>query len=439
MLEIAALLLCLFASILQPNSRSLFYPWKVMVSWTEEENSLSLRWSTDLPVLGSKVRYRANCFGGPPEDWRNKRSKWEMRQKSTWMIWECVHTVILRNLSPHCSYEYQVGTGFMWSPIARISGRTPFYKPRNDVNPVRLIVLGDLGLSGHSQITKSAMKSYLRTHRVDAVLHTGDIAYGLDDHGGKVGDEYLSSMEGISDLYPYMVVPGNHEAPDNFTHYKWRFRMPVTEANQGTNLFYSFNLGRGHFVALNTEVWAYNYPEAAQTQLNWLLADLEKASNSRSEVPWLIAFGHKPLYCSVDWTRPVHVYKCNINCMAETVAMRRHLEAIFEKFGLDVYIASHVHRYERMSPILRNNTVASESDTAHSHVNPGAPLYILSGTGGNNHGPDDVATTPQLWSRFQTAASGFGVLTIFNKTHLLWEQYESATETRVDYVWVVKT
>ena len=439
MLETAALMLCLLASVLQPNSRSLFYPWKVMVAWTEEEGGMSIRWSTDLPVLGAKVRYREDCFGGQPGEWRHKRSKWEMKQKSAWMIWECVHTVVLRDLSPLCAYEYQVGSGFMWSPLSRISGRTPFLNSHPDTQPARLLVLGDLGLSPYSQLTKAAIRSYLSSHSVDAVLHTGDIAYGLDDHGGKVGDEYLDSLEGIANLYPYMVIPGNHEAPDNFTHYKWRFRMPVTEANQATNFFYSFNLGRGHFIALNTEIWAYDCSEAAQTQANWLLADLEKAANRRSEVPWLLAFGHKPLYCSVDWTRPLHEYKCNVNCWAETAAMRRRLEPVFEQFGLDVYIASHVHRYERMSPIQRNTTVPSGKDSTHSHVNARAPLYILSGTGGNNHGPDDVATTPQLWSRFQTAESGFGVLTIFNKTHLLWEQYESATKTRVDYVWVIKS
>ena len=433
------LLLFYLATLLQPNSRTLFYPGKVMTAWTEEEGALSIRWSTDLPVIGSRVRYRAKCHEDHfPERWRFKRSHWEMKQKSHWMIWECVHTVIIRDLNPRCMYEYQVGTGLLWSPLSQVSGRTPFYRSHGDRKPAKLAVVADLGLSSDSENTKTALRSYLNRHQVDAVIHAGDIAYALDDHGGKVGDEYLQSMDGIINTCPYMVLPGNHEAANNFTHYKWRFRMPVSEANQGTNLFYSFNLGSAHFVALNTEIWAYNSLEAAETMTNWLISDLTKAAMRRSEIPWVIIFGHKPLYCSVDWRRPVHKYKCNINCNAEAASLRERLESVFERFKVDVYIAGHVHRYERMAPIKNNRTALSEIDTDHLHFNPTAPLYIVNGSGGNNHGPDDLASTSQLWSQVQSAASGFGALTVFNHTHLLWEQLEGATERRVDYVWVVK-
>ena len=37
-----------------------------------------------------------------------------------------------------------------------------------------------------------------------------------------------------------------------------------------------------------------------ESQKNWIQADLAAANRNRAKVPWVIAFGHRPMYCSND-------------------------------------------------------------------------------------------------------------------------------------------
>ena len=37
-----------------------------------------------------------------------------------------------------------------------------------------------------------------------------------------------------------------------------------------------------------------------QSQKEWIKADLDAANKNRAKVPWVIVFGHRPMYCSND-------------------------------------------------------------------------------------------------------------------------------------------
>jgi hypothetical protein len=102
-------------------------------------------------------------------------------------------------------------------------------------------------------------------------------------------------------------------------------------------------------------------------------------------------------------------------------------------------LAGHVHNYERNTPIFRNKTVKSEYDSYNMHYNYKAPIYIVSGIPGNSHKPHIVSSTPQDWSIYSNNVYGYGKLTTYNNTHMLWEQYNAETQTVLDYVWIVNT
>ena len=64
-------------------------------------------------------------------------------------------------------------------------------------------------------------------------------------------------------------------------------------------------------------------------QIEWLINDLEKANKNRNKIPWIIVYGHRPMYDKniVDWP---FLTKYNI---------RKVFEPIFIKYNVNVYIA----------------------------------------------------------------------------------------------------
>ena len=74
-------------------------------------------------------------------------------------------------------------------------------------------------------------------------------------------------------------------------------------------LFYSFDVGPVHFVSVDTEFYYFlNYGlKMVARQFAWLEADLAAADANRAERPWVVLFGHRPMYCStrlfMDCTR----------------------------------------------------------------------------------------------------------------------------------------
>lgn len=68
----------------------------------------------------------------------------------------------------------------------------------------------------------------------------------------------MRMIQNVAASHPYMAIPGNHELHHNMTHYKNRFLMPNNDAADGSNSFYSFDMGPAHFIMLNTEPMVYD-------------------------------------------------------------------------------------------------------------------------------------------------------------------------------------
>ena len=66
------------------------------------------------------------------------------------------------------------------------------------------------------------------------------------------------------------------------------------------NMFFSLNIGPVHFVSVSTEFYYFlNYGlKPVIAQYTWLEKDL--ASVDRSKHPWIVLFGHRPMYCTND-------------------------------------------------------------------------------------------------------------------------------------------
>ena len=129
---------------------------------------------------------------------------------------------------------------------------------------------------------------------------------------------------------------GNHELAKNGSNYRNRFRMPRSNLRSGFDMWYSFDLGRVHFVVMSTET-LFKWPQDNDRQFEWLAEDLAAANENRAERPWIVTIGHRPMYCSNvdnDCIEP--------GSAGETV--RAYVEDLFYQAGVDIEIWAHEHR-----------------------------------------------------------------------------------------------
>lgn len=87
-----------------------------------------------------------------------------------------------------------------------------------------------------------------------------------------------------------MVVPGNHEAAYNFSHFVNRYTMPNTTDNHFYRLSlvstfvkkcFSFDIDKVHFISFSTEFYYFKHYGSAQIarQYKWLREDLKGRRN----------------------------------------------------------------------------------------------------------------------------------------------------------------
>jgi len=78
-----------------------------------------------------------------------------------------------------------------------------------------------------------------------------------------------------------------------------------------------------------------------EEQLAWLANDLLIANQQRAERPWIIAYGHRPFYCSnTD----------HDDCTYLKGKVRATFEDLFYQNGVDIILEAHEHSYERLWP-----------------------------------------------------------------------------------------
>jgi hypothetical protein len=299
---------------------------------------------------------------------------------------------------------------------------------------VRMAVYGDMGVINAQAL--QALTNELNSNQFDMIVHVGDLAYDMHNNAGMMGDAFMREIEPLAAYVPYMLCLGNHESTYNFSHYTQRFSGLSQIANSGNNWYYSFDISYIHFVAYSTEVYYSStlYPNLIQ-QYNWIDADL--AAVNRSVTPWVIVFGHRPMYCSNVDSMP--------NCAGDAGKLRRgfdingttySMEDLIYKHNVDIYLTAHEHSYERTFPVYKGVVDVQQN---HTYLNPKYPVHIVSGAGGNKElleHFDDVFFGP--WSVIRSAGYGYAHLSAINATHLHWIEYLDMGTSGSDEMWMIK-
>lgn len=185
-------------------------------------------------------------------------------------------------------------------------------------NSVRFAVIGDMGTGEPPQYEIAQKMVDARANfPFDFVIMLGDNIYGGSsphDFEAKFEMPYKRLLDGGVKFYATL---GNHDK-DSERSYKL--------FNMNGESYYTFKKGNARFFALNS-----NYMDPKQ--LSWLENQLQGADNK----DWKICYFHHPLYSSGRMHGPA-------------TDLRRSLEPLFTKYGVDVVFAGHEHVYERVHP-----------------------------------------------------------------------------------------
>ncbi len=188
--------------------------------------------------------------------------------------------------------------------------------PRKD-GSVRFLAIGDTGTGSNKQ--QELADVMLRSHAAfpfETVLLMGDNMYG-----GEGPKDYLNKFENIyrpliDQKVKFYATLGNHDEPAQrfYEHF-----------NMGGKEYYRFTRGSVAFYSLNS-----NYMD--KKQVEWLNSELSKDTSK-----WKIAFMHHPPYSSGG----KH---------GSDKSLRKVVEPIFLKHGVNVVLTGHDHFYERVKP-----------------------------------------------------------------------------------------
>mmetsp|Transcript_900 Transcript_900/g.2137 ORF Transcript_900/g.2137 Transcript_900/m.2137 type:complete len:440 (-) Transcript_900:327-1646(-) len=413
-----------------------FTPEQIHLSWAEEDSSMYVTWaaqnSTWLPTFAQYRPAGSNDTAIAAGTWRDFYNKQD--NNSTRHLYVCVAKMV--NLTAGSFYEYQVGS------ILGMSDWFTFEAKRDFTGQTtRFLIYGDFGTGSQIKTTMKRLEKEIKGYKYDAIVHIGDMAYDLNDDDGRNGDLFLNSIQPLAAKIPYMTSQGNHEGPGHSCtqHYQMRFQMP----GNSTNFWYSYDTGITHFVVFSTEFVIYNQTDLQSAQMAWLEQDLAKVN--RTAQPWLVTLAHRPMYCSPDWylqlpyDHAVPWERHNKDCLQSGPAVQAAFEDLFYQYGVDLQIYGHVHAYERMAPVYKNESVSSDYETYNYYYNPHAPIHIITGIPGQQESYAPVSPTPLEFSVAQSAELGYGRLTVFNETTLLFEQVGSVNGTVLDYVTIVKS
>jgi predicted phosphodiesterase len=201
--------------------------------------------------------------------------------------------------------------------VLSASGTSDFAFPLQ-ANSVRFAVIGDFGNGGHFQtdVAQQMVKSRA-VFPFEFVILLGDNLLTGSQPSDFEQDFAVPYKPLVDAGVQFYAALGNHDKTNE------RFYKPF---NMNGENYYTYKKGHVHFFVLDS-----NYMDPKQTA--WLETQLRDAGNG----DWKICYFHHPLYSSARTHGPA-------------TDLRKVLEPLFVKYGVDVVLAGHEHVYERVLP-----------------------------------------------------------------------------------------
>jgi hypothetical protein len=91
---------------------------------------------------------------------------------------------------------------------------------------------------------------------------------------------------------------------------------------------------------------------------------------------------------------------------------------IFDTYGVDLVLTGHPYNYQRTYPILYNGVTPTTTASGSAYTNPGAPIMLNVGTGGQPLDSASLAAAPSYFAFTDNADFGYLWLAFTNDTTL---------------------
>lgn len=265
-----------------------------------------------------------------------------------------LHRASLRGLSPGTFYSYRVLVDGQDVLPAAAQQDLRFRTPGLGEASFRFLVFGD---SGDGATEQGDIANRMIREPAEFVLHTGDLAY---DNGSfeELENYYFRAYWPMMRRMAFFPVPGNHDYYSNDAyayrsgHWLPQDRVPA----DGRGMYYSFDWGNAHFVALDTNAPFAEALAGTGKMLEWLDADL-----ARTRQAWRIVYFHHTPF-------PTAVHRDDEVC----AQAREEITPILERQQVHLVFAGHEHLYQR-TKARRNG----------QFINGRGTVYITTGGGGS--------------------------------------------------------
>ena len=260
-----------------------------------------------------------------------------------------ISEVTISNLLPNTVYYYRVTATDAASNVLR-SDVYSFQTAPNADQPWAFGILGDT--QRNPEVTRKCAEGIFAL-RPNFMLHCGDV---VDD--GFAKNQWVADLfEPCSQLFAYVpVFPviGNHEKNSHW-YYDY-FSMPAPE------YYYTYTYGNAQFFMIDSNKDC----KPGSEQYERIERDL-----AASKATWKFAAHHHPCFSSDEDDYGDRWKGSPLKPLKSGDTNARHLVALYEKYGVDIVFAGHIHSYERTWPIMQMAV----------NMNKGV-RYIISGGGG---------------------------------------------------------
>jgi 3',5'-cyclic AMP phosphodiesterase CpdA len=188
---------------------------------------------------------------------------------------------------------------------------------------IKFIAIGDFGTGDDNQSEIAALM--LRDHKtspLDFVIAVGDNIY--PDGGGRHFEKKFARPYAglIREGVKFHAVLGNHDVRDGR-----RDQCQYPLFNMNGECHYTVKQGDGLAEFFMIDSTAFD-----MTQAGWLESVLKE-----STAKWKIAVFHHPIYSSAE-------------AHGSDLSLRRRIEPLLTRYGVNVVLSGHDHTYERVKP-----------------------------------------------------------------------------------------